>query len=130
MECLARIRKWHRKLRLKQVENPLKKPAQFVMWYAEWLLESPVRFVLAIFGWFVAFWLILNVASPEFTPLLSLDKHLDMGSASKAWNLFISNNPDNVGTIHDFVINAAATAVGVFHLGVFISYLYSAVTRK
>lgn len=132
LECLARIRKWHRKLRLRQVDNPFKKTAQLVIYYAEWLLESPVRFIWAIIGWFLAFWLTLNIASfiPEFAPLLSLDKVLDIDNASTAWNVFISNNPEGVKTIPQFVINAAATTVGIFHLGVFISYLYSAVTRK
>ncbi|MBK5275585.1 MAG: hypothetical protein JJE30_11105 [Desulfuromonadales bacterium] len=132
LECLARIRKWHRKLRLRHVDNPFKKSAQFVMYYAEWLLESPGRFIWAIIGWFLAFWLTLNIASfiPEFAPILSLDKVLDIDNASTAWNVFISNNPGGVNTIPQFVINAAATTVGIFHLGVFISYLYSAVTRK
>ena len=124
LECLARIRKWHRKLRIRQTDNLLMKPAQYVMYYAEWLLESPDRFLWAIIGWFLVFWLLWAKLPGlgEVPPVLN--------SASTAWNAFVSNNPNTAGNFRDLYLNFAATTVGIFHLGVFISFLYSAVTRK
>jgi len=133
MDCLIYIRKWHRELLIEQADSRCKKIAQHLMRYPEWLLESPVNFSKAIFGWLFMFWIVFRVASfiPECSLLLYLDKLIDANSVSKAWNLFISNNPpDGDYNIPLLTINAFATALGIFHLGVFISYLYSAVTRK
>jgi hypothetical protein len=128
MECLAQIRRWHRKLRLKQVSSPLEKLTQYIMSYAEWMLESPGRFVGMLVVWFFLFWFMkqtVGLFSPSET-----SNGLPISTASYAWNTFISNNPEKATTFPDLIYNLFATTVGTFHLGVFISYLYSAVTRK
>ena len=129
--CLTRIRSWHRKLRFRQVTGPFDFIASAFMAYAEWLMAKPVRFFGALFVWFIVFWGLWYFN----TNLTDKEKAEGVNqliiSASSAWNAFICANPNiaaNNWTI--LILNAIASATGVFHLGVFISYLYSAVTRK
>lgn len=122
-ECLAMIRHWHRKLRFKQIRNPIDYIAQPIMAYAEYLLASPIRFILALFIWFLGFWgLWWAHAGWEPANLWS--------AASSSWNTFIAANPSTPNHMYEVLLNGVASAAGLFHLGVFIAYLYSAVSRK
>ena len=126
-KCLARIRFWHRKLQRSQVRNPLDFVAQWIMTYAEWLLASPRRFMLALIGWYLLFWGLWYGLIPV------KEGDLFWQSASSAWNTFIAANPaspdEKTGSLVN-ILNVFASALGLFHLGVFISYIYSVVTRK
>lgn len=121
MACLVRIRSWHRKLRRKQARNPLSLTANGVMGYAEWLLASPVYFFGALL-----FWYLLLVTLWSGVTDLSL-----LQSLSISWNAFTAGEPKGIAeNPTDFLLHVFGSSVGIFHFGVFISYLYSAVTRK
>ena len=125
LACLARIRRWQRKLRLKRAQNPLGYFAQMFMAYAEWLLESPSRFIYALTTWFVVLWGFWCCAA-----FYGHGKIEAIASASSAWNSFVAANPGEAKQFPDLVLNMLASSAGVFHLGIFISYLYSAISRK
>ena len=124
--CLAQIRSWHRQLRLGQSRGPLDFLGQLAVGYAEFLLAKPGRFIAALVIWYLVIfggWLAINVPlEPGHTRLLE--------AASRAFNAFYVTNPQVAAGFGELVLNAAACLSGLFHLGVFISYLYSAVTRK
>lgn len=119
--CLARIRAWHRKLRLTQARNPIASIMQRIIAYAEWLLISPGRFIVALIVWFLIFFFGYWMINDSW-----------VAATSSAWNAFIATNPAEVQE-NDFltlILNATASGVGLFHLGIFISYLYTTVTRR
>lgn len=125
LTCLAKIRSWHRKLRFLQSKNPFDFIASVFMGYAEWLMARPANFIIMLITWFVVFWGLWYV---------SVNKGAEgtvWASASSAWSAFICAEPGDVkpGT-PDLALNMIATGLGLFHLGVFISYLYSAIARK
>lgn len=117
--CLAQIRTWHRKLRLKQANGNLDQLAQRVMAYAEWLLISPGRFIAALVAWLLVFWIGYRLTGEPW-----------IDSASLSWNAFIAANPEKAMVRSKLILNAVASGTGLFHLGIFISYLYTTVTRK
>lgn len=120
LQCLAKIRSWHRKLRFLQIKNPFDVIASLFMGYAEWLMIRPANFIIMLISWFVVFWGLWRFGAGQGA----------LESASSAWNTFICANPEGAKSKTDFALNAMASGWGLFHLGVFISYLYSAITRK
>jgi len=128
MVCLVRIRSWHRKLRRKQTRKIVDILANAVMGYAEWLLVSPKRFFGMLCVWFFAMWMLWVV----YWLIQTHDRGLDLfiGSGSAAWNSFAVANPNEAKNVSGLTLNIVGSAAGLFHLGVFISYLYSAVSRK
>ncbi|RPH52432.1 MAG: hypothetical protein EHM85_02930 [Desulfobacteraceae bacterium] len=122
LKCLAKIRSWHRFLRFKQAANPFDFIASLFMGYAEWLMAKPANFIVMLIIWFVAFWGLwfVNVNINDL-----------WGAASSAWNAFICANPgEPKKDTPELALNIIASGMGLFHLGVFISYLYSAIVRK
>ncbi len=125
--CLAQIRSWHRQLRLGQSRGPLDFLGQLAVGYAEFLLAKPGRFIAALVIWYLVMfggWLIVE---PSLIPKAD---HPLIDAASRAFNAFYVTNPQIASSPVELALNAAACLLGLFHLGVFISYLYSAVTRK
>lgn len=121
--CLAQIRSWHRRLRMRQVKGPFDFLGQLAVGYAEFLLAKPGRFIVALVIWYLVMfggWLIM-------APTLHITK---FEAASRAFNAFYVTNPQVAVCPEELALNAVACLSGLFHLGVFISYLYSAVTRK
>lgn len=125
--CLARIRYWHRCLRFHQTKNPLEHLANLFMAYAEFLLAKPTRFLAALFVWYVVLvglWLMFDL------PRDKDGASQFIAAASAAWNTFAAANPGQATGPEEYALNVIGSAAGLFHLGVFISYLYSVVTRK
>ncbi|OQX18214.1 MAG: hypothetical protein BWK76_08180 [Desulfobulbaceae bacterium A2] len=128
--CLARIRTWHRLLRFRQTRNPIEQLANAIMAYAEFLLAKPSRYIVALCIWYVAlvglWWVLVPVEN------VNSDSSPDeiLSAASAAWNAFAVANPGEAKSWEAFALNVIGSTAGLFHLGVFISYLYSVVTRK
>lgn len=124
----VRARRLHRKLWLH--ERPLLKPLEIVPWYVEKLLASVPIFLLAIAGWILIMGLLFHfVKAPDvtvgqgiadaFSSFLGVQPPAD----DKLWN-------SEHGWNGPFCLIAATIALGFLHLGIFISHLYSIVTRK
>lgn len=124
--CLVRLRWWHRLLRFRSTRNPIVLAGYAGLAYGEFLLSSARRFVAMLLVWYGIFFLVAYLIGPIGDTCQ--DPVID--AASYAWNTFISNNPSEAHGLGHHLLNVVATVVGVFHLGVLISYLYSAVTRK
>jgi hypothetical protein len=132
--CLARIRALHRKRqRPKSIKpgqwiHPERWIVHVLLWYAEWLLASFGRFLLVITAWLFALmvgWLVLAKGSSEKETLSAL------------WSAFFGGNAVSVGSAITTTptwwllgFSCLVVALGVFHLGVFISHLYSLVSRR
>lgn len=125
--CLARVRAWHRKLKRIQERNPIDFVANGVMGYAEWLLASSTHFFSALVFWYIAL-----VGLWWWGGFQEKEGLLDC--ALSAWKAFTvgesSFDSAKVLLPEHFVLHIVASAAGLFHFGVFISYLYSNVTRK
>jgi len=118
-ECLVVLRRLNRKMSAPASLNPLRWLTHATLSYGEWLLASFSRIVLLTIFWFVALigaaWLSANctwvvVASEVGTWFFGGS----MSSRSVPW----------------MVLSWLGAVVGVFHLGVLISYLYSLIARK
>jgi len=123
--CMTHVRKWHRKLLKAQAKSLREKSVQAAMAYAEWLVISPRNFICALAGWFVMFWGLWYLINPS-----GVTNNLFWSTFSSAWNTFIATNPDKATEMTANILNSVAIASGLFHLGVFISYIYSTVARK
>lgn len=121
-ECLRKLRWWNRKLSFSRARN------KFYLWpglgmlaYAEWLISS--------LGWLllsVAVWMLLIALA--WWPLLPASKTL-FDAVAGAVNSFIGSGitTDNGWLV---ALSTFSALLGFFHLGVFVSFLYSAIARK
>jgi hypothetical protein len=124
----VRARRLHRKLWLH--ERPWLKPLEFAPWYVEKLLASVPVFLLAIAGWILIMGLLFHLAKAPYVTL-------GQGIAD-AFGSFLGVQPpaddklwkSEYGWNGPFCLIAATIALGFLHLGIFISHLYSIVTRK
>lgn len=122
--CNIRARKLHNRLWSQQKKiNLLARP---FLWYIENLLRSFSGFVIVIILWIVVLW-----------SLYYLTGHENIGSAFvDAWSSFFSiGNPITVaeGIKHPYAykcVTCFAIFLGFTHLGVFVSHLYSILSRK
>jgi len=133
MSCLTKVRRWHRGMKLLHARGPIDLSVNAVLAYAEWLLGSPARFLAALTCWFLLFWALASsiptsaagIPSTAVTGSASLVR-----AASEAWNTFMVANPESTGDALHLLFIAVASATGLLHLGIFVSYLYSSVVRR
>jgi hypothetical protein len=122
-DCLAAVRSWHRELQFRRAGNPILWISHSLMWYAEVLMSSFERFLLAVVGWIVALtggWYALNGG-----------KKLD--AISGTFGSFFGGSAISIETDTQWAIvifSCFTVAVGAFHIGILISFLYSLVSRK
>ncbi len=124
----VRARRLHRKLWLH--ERPWFKPLEIVPWYVEKLLASVLLFFLAIGGWILVLGFLFHLVGGSGVPL-------DQGMAD-AFSSFLGVQPPSddklwtsaQGWSGAFCLIALTIALGFLHLSIFISHLYSLVTRK
>jgi hypothetical protein len=122
-ECLAAIRSWHRELQFRQTRNPVLWLSHSLLWYAETLMSSFEWFMLAVVAWIVtlvAGWYALNG-----------EKTLE--AISGTIGSFFGGSAIGIASDTQWpivVLSCFTVAVGTFHLGIFISFLYSLVSRK
>jgi hypothetical protein len=121
-ECLVQVRHLHRKLTAPRNANPAKWAVHWLLVYAEWLLESFNRFVAAIVAWLiVATYLWLMLAPGEG----------GKAALSGAWGAFFGGNTADAETAMPLLcVSCFVVTAGLFHVGVFISYLYSLISRR
>jgi len=122
----AKARRLHRKLWFKKYW--LLKPFEFAPWYVEKLVASFPLFLLALAGWIgvlgLVFWwagsgTLHQGFAHSFSTFLSIQPPPDgrLWTADKGWN-------------GQFCLIAFTMTLGFVHLGIFISHLYSLISRK
>lgn len=128
-KCLIQVRKWHRELQRLQTRDPFTLAGHWVMTYVEWLVVSPRHFVLAFVGWYLVLaglWYGLHpfINKPEdgIKPLWF--------ALTVSFNTFVAASPEKAKDTTSFILNGLGLTSGLFHLGVFVAYLYSIISRK
>lgn len=115
-ECLRHIRKLNRELWLKQ-SKPWALPIYPFWWYGDFLLGSVRNFVGAVATWIVVITALFAVADCSTLP-----------EALKAtFSSFIGIQPEDGANLP---ITILAMVSGVAHLGIFLSHLYTIISRK
>ena len=127
---LVRTRVLHRRLRFSKYPS-IAKPLEIFPWYVEKLLTSFQLFITAIIFWILVlgslYYLSINEnyftwhqgLADAFTSFIGLSPPSDneFWEATKGWNA-------------SFWLVAVTMGLGFVHLGIFISYLYSIISRK
>ena len=124
-ECLARIRDLYRHLWFEKNKwfawsiYPVRR-------YIEFLLISMFRFALAIIFWVIVLGLLYNLLRPAGDAPWHgyVDAMTSFFGLQPAHDLPMSREEHAVG------LNMAAILLGFVHLGIFISHLYSIVSRR
>jgi hypothetical protein len=120
MHYRAAVRKEHRLLEFRT--QPLHVVFNAAIWYAETLLVSFGRFVAAIIFWLVILTCCGILLQPDKGPVPAV---LEVFSG------FFGGSTVNPPASWPLVVWSCATVgLGFFHLGVFVSYLYSMISRK
>jgi hypothetical protein len=127
-KALARSRTLHRKMWF--YKHWYYKPFEILAWYVEKLLNSVPLFIFALFGWVFALgWLYdltsITVEGSKYTGSAWLGFYQAIGS-------FFAVQPpqDTFSNIINPYVAELAVVSGFIHLGIFVSHLYSIVTRK
>lgn len=129
--CLQRIRTLQRRIWWKQVRgNPVAWLVLPIRAYIEFLLGSITRFAIAMALWIgglsIAFWLV----RPAARAVTSRADPGDLQSLGQALSAFFGAEPlasDHIGWVALTIVGVVA---GFIHLGVFISHLYSGISRR
>lgn len=125
-QALVALRWAHRRLMVR-TESPLKWPLHAGMAYAEWLLASFGNFVKAIAGWLIVFSGVWWTFEPEKGGLNALAGPI--GTFLGGNPVTISTDPKDPNTLL-VLFSCGLVAFGLFHIGVFISYIYSLISRR
>ena len=128
--CMIRARQLHNTLWMRQRQRRLPLPWRYVFWpllrYAEFLLTSLPRFILGLGIWTVALSALFSLANsrldignvPEVHPLsMVISTFFGAGSLTASHPVWI-------------VLTSIGVLGGLAHLGIFISHLYTIVSRK
>lgn len=124
-EVLARNRTLHRKMWFNK--NSLWKPFEIIAWYVEYLLGSIPRFIVAIFLWTFVFAILYCLTSGATVTGNDFSFRIFQSISSF---LAVQPPPDEyVKGLNALVVESAIIA-GFVHLGIFISHLYSIISRR
>ena len=123
--CLNEVRKLNRKIYRKRnkfwgwLVSPLR-------WYFEFLVGSLPRFISAIAFWPTVFTLLYYISLPSNNGVKSLCNAF-ICSINSFFALQVTIIKDLPGVP---ILSILATLMGFFHLGIFISHLYTIVSRR
>jgi hypothetical protein len=115
-DCLVELRKVNRDLR-----RPSLNWIEYItLWYAESLLGSFKKLLGSTLLWFLFFTVVAYFCG----------KHDVQKSFVAAGNWFFATTPEPEGSWVETGFSFAAIGIGLFHVGILISYLYSRLSRK
>jgi len=122
-ECLKKVRWWNRKLSFRRARN------KFYLWpglgllaYAEWMISSLGWLVLSVAGWI----LLLTLGWWAWTT----DARPWDAAVKGTLEAFIGSGVETDQGAGIVFLSSFCSMLGFFHLGVFVSFLYSAIARK
>lgn len=130
---MHRVRQLHNSLWLRQGLGGLR--WRYIFWpflrYSEFLLKSFSRFAVSIAAWIsgltAAFWY-LRVQDHTLQDGKSLSPGWE--AVSRAFSAFTGSDPLTVTGFFFPVLTGFAVLAGLAHLGIFVSHLYTLVSRK
>jgi hypothetical protein len=121
-ECLAVLRSVNRKMRRPKSWSPLAWLAHGVLAYGELLMTSFPRVLIAIGAWLAAFCFSARVFDHE-------GQNNWIAAAGKAFTWFFGGETANASS-DAVAVALVAIPIGILHIGILISYLYSLIARK
>lgn len=128
--CMTNIRRAMRKIWLHEA-----RPWSFLgypfRWYVEILLDRPVYFIGALTFWTTAlFWFFMHHGHQKATTQGFAPEHgWEASLAETMTTFFQTQTPDGIGW-PALLVSSAAILFGFVHLGIFISHLYTQVSRR
>jgi hypothetical protein len=122
-ECLRKLRWWNRKLSFRRARNRYHLwPGLALLAYAEWMISSLGWLLLSVAGW------MLLMALVWWT--WTMDAHSWEAAVKGTLEAFIGSGIETDQGPGIVFLSSFSAMLGFFHLGVFVSYLYSAIARK
>lgn len=133
--CMSNIRRATRKVWL-QEKRPLSFLGYPFRWYVEILLDRPIHFIGALSFWTAGLmWFfryhgeqvvdVAETASPQAAPVHNL-----AASLAETMTTFFQTQPPSNLAWPALIVSSAAILFGFVHLGIFISHLYTQVSRR
>ena len=123
IECLRKLRWWNRKLSFRRARNKYYLwPGLGVLAYAEWMISSLGWLLLSVTCWM----LLLILVWWAWT----MDGHSWEGAVKGTLGAFIGSGVTTEEGPGIVFLSSFSALLGFFHLGVFVSFLYSAIARK
>lgn len=122
-ECLAALRAVNRKMRRPKSWNPVAWLAHGVLAYGEWLMTSFSRILTAIGAWLVVFLLSARMLDCE-------GREGWIEAAGKAFTWFFGGETADASPSSAVAVAILAIPIGILHIGILISFLYSLIARK
>ena len=125
-ECLVALRKLNRKMQRPRgwkVLNPFAWLVHGILAYGEWLLISFSHIVLMTTLWILALTAAASVVG-------SGDFFDPVHATSRVLSWTFGGGTETEGAVATILLSWCGVIVGLFHLGILISYLYSLIARK
>lgn len=121
-ECLRKLRWWNRKLSFMTARSYWHWPGLAFLAYAEWLISSLGWLLLSVAAWL----LVVIVVWAAFST-----NQWDWKCAIEGtMESFIGSGVETGQGKWVLLLSGISAMLGFFHLGVFVSFLYSAIARK
>lgn len=122
-ECLRKLRWWNRKLSFRRARDKYHLwPGLALLAYAEWMISSLGWLLLSVAAWM----LLLALLWWAWT----MDGHSWDAAVKGTLEAFIGSGIETDQGEGIVFLSSFSAMLGFFHLGVFVSYLYSAIARK
>jgi hypothetical protein len=122
-ECLRKLRWWNRKLSFRRARDKYHLwPGLIMLAYAEWMISCLGWLLLSVAGWM----LLLALGWWAWT----MDGHSWDAAVKGTLEAFIGSGVTTDQGEGIVFLSSFSAMLGFFHLGVFVSYLYSAIARK
>lgn len=127
-DCRKRMRSLQTRIWFRKKQgNPLIWPVAAIRWYIDSMLVSMSRFATAVALWMLAF----TGGFAFLKHLSNAEKAPDgLQTFGQALSSFFGTEPQASSQIGWIFLSSLATVLGFIHLGVFISHLYTLVSRR
>nr|VFJ45705.1 MAG: hypothetical protein BECKDK2373C_GA0170839_101231 [Candidatus Kentron sp. DK] len=129
-ECLIRVRRLHNSLYMQDRKHPWRVLFWPLLRYSEFLFKSFSRFALAIFLWIGGLSGLFAWAFHAYGGAPGKTQNIDALPFGNAIGTFFGTAPVTSYGHWAIALSVLAIIAGLAHLGIFISYLYTLVSRR
>jgi len=127
--CMTNIRRAMRKIWLHEA-RPWSYAGYPLRWYVEILLDRPIHFIGALSLWTAAlFWFFMQHGQQQGGQEPMPGHGWEASIAETMTTFFQTQPPQGIGWLA-MLVSSAAILFGFVHLGIFISHLYTQVSRR
>lgn len=125
-ECMVKTRYWHRQLIESKTSDPFQLILNLLLRYAEFLLSSFREFIVVIL-----LWLCISSTMWWFIGWFIEDKDDWKSAISSVFSAFFSGTAATSSSSWWLIdLSCIIIGSGFFHLGIFVAYIYSLISRK